>query len=94
MSTLTESLLLFLGFNVRDLDFRILFKALISHLKVASGRVAILQIQPEQSYKEREFDLKLVRNFLENDSTEFKITIRWSSVRDFLLQLRDKQDAS
>jgi hypothetical protein len=61
---------------------------------VASGRVAILQIQPEQSYKEREFDLKLVRNFLENDSTEFKITIRWSSVRDFLLQLRDKQDAS
>jgi hypothetical protein len=91
MRTLTESLLLFLGFNVRDLDFRILFKALISNLKVDSGRIAILQIEPEASFRERELELKLVRNFLEKDSTEFEIKIRWSSVREFLLQLRDKQ---
>jgi CHAT domain-containing protein/SIR2-like protein len=91
MRTLTESLLLFLGFNVRDLDFRILFKALISNLKVDSGRIAILQIEPEATFRERELELKLVRNFLEKDSTEFEIKIRWSSVREFLLQLRDKQ---
>jgi CHAT domain/SIR2-like domain len=90
MSTLTESLLLFLGFNVRDLDFRILFKALISHLKVGTDRVAILQIEPEESYKERELEFRLVQTFLEKDSSEFQVKIRWLSVRDFLLQLRDK----
>lgn len=90
MQKLTESLLLFIGFNVRDLDFRVMFKSVISQLKVGSARIAILQIEPEESYKERELDLKLVRNFLEQDSTELKIKIGWLSVREFLLSLRSR----
>ncbi|HEX8502229.1 MAG TPA: CHAT domain-containing protein [Pyrinomonadaceae bacterium] len=86
--TLTEATLLFLGFNMRDLDFRVFFKGVVSQLQARSGRIAVLQVQPEKSYEEKLEDLQLVKNFLENDSSDLQIKIRWVKVRDFLVQLR------
>ena len=86
--TLTEATLLFLGYNMRDLDFRIFFKGVVSQLQSRSGRIAILQIQPEKSYEEKLEDLQLIKLFLEHDSVDLQIKIRWVKVRDFLVQLR------
>jgi hypothetical protein len=89
-STLTEATLLFLGFNLRDLDFRVLFKGVISQIQPRAGRVAVLQVQPDKSYEEKMEDLQLIKSFLVQDSTYLQIDIRWLSVRDFLVRLRDK----
>jgi hypothetical protein len=89
-STLTEATLLFLGFNLRDLDFRILFKGVISQIQPRAGRVAVLQIQPDKSHEEKMEDLQFIKSFLAEDSKYLQIDIRWLSVRNFLVQLRDK----
>lgn len=90
-SDLTESVLLFLGFNIRNLDFRIAFKGLVGQLKKAHpGRIAILQIQPEKNFQQQIQDLRLLQTFIEKDCRNLNLQVYWGSVRKFLITLFDK----
>ena len=87
-STLTESMLLFLGFNIRDFDFRIFFKGVVDQLKdIRRERVAILQLPPDLSRKERLEEKREIETFLAKDLSNLKIQVLWTSIEDFLNEL-------
>lgn len=88
-ASLTESLLLFLGFNVRDLDFRVLFKGLLDDLnEQLLPRIAVLQIQPDEGSA---YEAEAILNFLSKDcSNNLKIQLYPGSARSFLIELRNR----
>jgi hypothetical protein len=83
--TLTESVLLFLGFNPLDLDFRVFYKAVIGKIRQQQqDRIAVIQIQPDVSPMD---ELKQLKQFLRDDLTTLDIKVYWGTVKDFLLDL-------
>src|SRR5215216_915095 len=81
-------MLLFLGFNVRDFDFRIFFKGVVDQLKDnRRERVAILQLPPDLSRKERLEERREIETFLAKDLSNLKMQVLWTSIEDFLTEL-------
>ncbi|MEN3333321.1 MAG: hypothetical protein V7641_2686 [Blastocatellia bacterium] len=94
-STMTEAMLLFLGFNIRDLNFRVLFKGLIAPLRDDTlGRVAVLQIEPDENYSEHVEKVKELRSFMAKDCSNLDIAPYWGTVGEFLAELRKKKDGN
>lgn len=90
-ATLTDAMLLFLGYNVRALDFRVLFKGLVDQLKEGTlARIAVLQINTDDSYRQKVEARKALENFIEKDCANLKIQVYWGNVRDFLKELRSR----
>lgn len=84
---LTNTALLFLGFQLRDWDFRVFF----SSIKGREGRALLgkyahvaVQIDPEQ---DRTVDPKRARQYLERYFSNTKISIYWGRAEDFLKEL-------
>lgn len=88
-SKLTESVLLFLGYNVRDLDFRILVKGVIEQLKKGVGlnRVIVLQIEPGEDLQQTLNDIQHLQNYLNDDCNNLEVIPCWLSLREFLVEL-------
>jgi len=87
-AALSESMLLFLGYQVRDLDCRLLFRGLLGRLRsLRRGRIAVLQLEGDQEDSERTAEL---RNFIRRCCEKQEIKVYWGSVRDFLTELRDR----
>ncbi|HEY2291891.1 MAG TPA: CHAT domain-containing protein [Thermoanaerobaculia bacterium] len=85
---LTEAMLLFLGYDVRRLDCRVLLRGLIAHLKdLRRGRIAVLQIDPSEDDAPRTEEL---RAYMEGCCQELQIEVYWGSVRDFLRELKNR----
>jgi hypothetical protein len=83
---LTEDMLLFLGYDVRRLDCRVLLRGIIAHLKPPRrSRIAVLQIDPEEDDAPRAEEL---RTYMEGCCNDLKIKVYWGSARDFLCELR------
>ena len=85
---LTNTALLFLGFQLRDWDFRVFF----SSIKGREGRALLgkyahvaVQIDPEQ---DRTVDPKRARQYLERYFSNTKISIYWGRAEDFLKELQ------
>ena len=85
---LTNTALLFLGFQLRDWDFRVFF----SSIKGREGRALLgkyahvaVQIDPEQ---DRTVDPKRARQYLERYFSNTKISIFWGRAEDFLKELQ------
>jgi len=86
--TLVDSVLLFLGFNISDLDWRILFRGLVAQLRdMRRDRIAVLQIDPDKGDTQQIDEL---RNFLERYCNSLNVQVYWRSVREFLVELRDE----
>ncbi len=86
-AALSESMLLFLGYQVRDLDCRLLFRGLLGRLRsLRRGRIAVLQLEGDEEDSERTTEL---RNFIRRCCEKQEIRVYWGSVRDFLIELRD-----
>lgn len=85
---LNENMLLFLGFNMRDLDFRVLFKGLIDDLKeMVLPRVVVLQIHPDEGDERQTAELL---NFLSRDCQNLDFQIYPGHARGFLSDLRQQ----
>ena len=93
-STLTRSMLLFLGYSLSDLDCRVLFRGLVAQLRDMRpmrqkdrkwSRIAVLQLDPEERHTSREDEL---RHFIERCCSDLEIEVIWRSVREFLIELR------
>ncbi|HKG20894.1 MAG TPA: CHAT domain-containing protein [Blastocatellia bacterium] len=94
-STITEAMLIFLGFNIRDLNFRVLFKGLIDQLKDDTlGRIAVLQIDPDEGYRQQAERVDELQAFMAKDCSNLRIEPYWGTVRDFLIELRNKKNAN
>lgn len=87
-ASLTNTSLLFLGFQMSDWDFRVFFRGIMS--QGGRGRLkryahVAVQIDPEQ---ERSVDPARARKYLETYFSETKINIFWGSAEDFLSRLQ------
>lgn len=86
----TESMLLFLGYRVTNLDWAVLFRGLLNQLRHGSQgskkRVAVLQLDPA----DRDSSLDLVRDFVSRWCKELDVQVSWLSVREFLQELEDR----
>ena len=91
---LTEGMLLFLGYDVRRLDCRVLLRGLVAHLRdLRRGRIAVLQIDPGASEEDAPRTGEL-RAYMEGCCQELQIKVYWGSVRDFLRELRDRLEGT
>jgi hypothetical protein len=89
---LTEAMLLFLGYDVRRLDCRVLLRGLVAHLKdLRRGRIAVLQIDPGEDDAPRVGEL---RAYMEGCCQELQIEVYWGSVRDFLRELKSRLEGA
>ncbi|MCP4664116.1 MAG: CHAT domain-containing protein [bacterium] len=87
-ASLSESMLLFLGYEVRNLDCRVLFRGLVAQLRdMRRGRRAVLQLQGDENDSERVAELK---NFINRCCDDLHVKVYWGSVREFLTELRDR----
>ena len=89
---LTNTALLFLGFQLRDWDFRVFF----SSIKGREGRTLLgkyahvaVQIDPEQ---DRTVDPDRAQKYLERYFSNTKISIYWGRAEDFLKELQRQMD--
>jgi SIR2-like protein len=89
-SSLTNTALLFLGFQMSDWDFRVFFRSIMSQegseRRKRFSHVAV-QIDPEQ---DRLVDPARARRYLETYFSDTKISIFWGSAEDFLSLLQRK----
>ncbi len=84
---LSESMLLFLGYNINDLDCRVLFRGLVNQLKEPQrDRVAVLQVEGARDNGKR----RDVERFMEKCCEYLQIHVYWGSVREFLTDLRQQ----
>jgi len=83
---LGSCMLLFLGFNLRDLDFRILFRGLVERVEsgddVDPKRMAVIQLDDATCPQE-------IRQFIASDAKKLDIEVFDGSVQDFLIAARD-----
>jgi hypothetical protein len=80
---------LFLGFNVRDFDFRVLFKGLINDLnEKLLPRIAVLQVHPDEGSPH---EAEEILSFLSKDCSNLAIQVYPGSARDFLVELRNQR---
>ena len=87
---LTDSALLFLGFQVNDWNFRVLFRSILS--RQGSGRRAryahiAAQIEPEEG---RILEPDRARRYLEQYFSQDAINLFWGSVEDFIKELHHR----
>lgn len=87
---LAESVLLFLGYDLRRLDCRVLLRAVVAPLRQMKGRgrIAVLQLDPEDDLPH----IQELRLYIEEccKSEDLQIEVYWGSVRKFLKELRDR----
>jgi len=94
-ASLYNSVLLFLGFQIDDWGFRVLFRSLINHENVANLRrfshIAV-QVDPEEG---RILEPGRARRYLESYFDEIgNISIFWGSAEEFARELGRQWDAS
>jgi hypothetical protein len=91
---LTDSALLFLGFELDDWDFRVLFRSVMSRegrrRRSKYAHVAA-QIDPEGG---RIVEPQRARKYLESYFEDVDISIYWGSVADFSTELERRMQAS
>lgn len=92
----TASLLLFLGFQVSDWDFRVIFRSIMSWEGKKAGskdnftHVAV-QINPDE---DTIIEPSRARKYLEKYFNSSNVSIYWGSAEDFLRELRQRWNQS
>ncbi len=85
---LSESVLLFLGYNINDLDCRVLFRGLVARLgDPERERRAVLQVEGD---KGDEKERAAVQLFMEKTCRNLRLEVSWKTVREFLSELRQQ----
>jgi hypothetical protein len=92
----TDSLLLFLGFQIDDWAFRVIFRSIMRMPGVKAGlrrgknaeiKHVAVQINPDE---DRILDPVRARRYLEEYFNDSKISIYWGSAEDFVRDLREQ----
>ncbi|HEY6251634.1 MAG TPA: CHAT domain-containing protein, partial [Candidatus Angelobacter sp.] len=86
---LVTSMLLFLGYDVRDLDFRVFLKSVIASLRDIKllQRVIVIQLDPAAEYRQKEDELNELQKLIQSDAQQLSLVVHWSSLRAFVGEL-------
>lgn len=89
MTAWRDDALLFLGFQMSDWNFRVLFRSILNEERresIRDYRSVSVQLQPGDGYLLPE----KARRYLERAFTQQKLDIYWGSGEDFLHELKDR----
>jgi len=93
----TRTSLLFLGYRLTDLEFRVLIRTLAGFLErsMAGGHVSAQMIHVgEQPQTDKQIaQLAKTREYLGRYCGKFDITMAWGTTSDFLVELKQRWDA-
>lgn len=82
---LTGASLLFVGYSLRDWDFRILFRGLVGSMEGSLRRMNVaVQLVPQN---------RNVQNYLDSYFDRLDVRIYWGTARDFAAELRERWEA-
>jgi hypothetical protein len=85
---LTQAMLLFLGYDIRRIDCRVLLRGLVAGLRdVGRGKYAVLQVDQDDD----EPRVEELRYYIEECFRGVQIEVYWGTVRSFLSQLQEKR---
>lgn len=89
MTAWRDDALLFLGFQMSDWNFRVLFRSILNEerrLSIREYRSVSVQLQPGDGYLKPES----ARRYLERAFTQERLDIFWGSGEDFLHELKNR----
>jgi SIR2-like domain len=93
----TKTSLLFLGYRLTDLEFRVLLRTLAGYLErsMTRGHVSaqLVHVGDEPQTVEQLARLSKVQEYLRDYCEGFHITTYWGTTRDFLVELKQRWDA-
>lgn len=89
----TRTSLLFLGYRLTDLEFRVLIRSLVGFLErsMAGGHVSAQIIQPQTDRQIAQ--VTKTREYLSRYCGKFDIKMAWGTTHDFLVELKQRWDA-
>jgi hypothetical protein len=90
----TRASLLFLGYRLTDLEFRVLLRSLKRSLELNDRRHVSAQVVGDKPASDEELSrLGKVQDYLSGYCKSFHITTYWGTTRQFLVELKQRWDA-
>lgn len=91
---LTGTSLLFIGYSITDLNFRVLFRSLVGYLeKSIKKRHVSVQLAPVEKGTPQE-QIERAQNYLDRYFGELKISIYWGTAVEFVSELKERWEKS
>jgi hypothetical protein len=88
---LTQAMLVFLGFDFRELDFKVMFRTIVDQLRqLDDGRdkIAVIQVRTEGSLLEQKARDMALQAFVEGTAGKLSLKVFDGTVREFLAEVR------
>jgi hypothetical protein len=90
----TETSLLFIGYQLADWNFRVIFRSLISYLEISTRASHVsVQLVPISDNATDEQKTK-ARDYLDNYFDKLEVNVFWGTGREFVSDLRKQWEAS
>ena len=89
-TAITNTTLLFVGYRLADLNFRVILRGLLGSLEHSTRRISItVQLKPEGPGAEKEEEILRIQDYLERyfDWT-FNLQVYWGPAHQFVRDLR------
>lgn len=85
---LTDASLLFIGYRLRDINFRVIYRGLVQSMDGSQRRLSVtVQVKPPE---EHAGDPAAAEKFLTDYFGEMKVRVYWGTAREFAKELRDR----
>jgi len=89
---LTKAMLVFLGYDFRELDFKVMFRTIVSQLRPLGGtgrdRIAVIQVRNEDNLFEQKDRDKGLQRFMEREAGKLSLKVFDGTVREFLGEVK------
>lgn len=93
-SAMGKSTLLFLGYSLADMNFRVLFRSIVQYATISTRRSHFsVQLIPVEHGAPEEQKTK-ARQYLDNYFQDLDISVFWGTCRNFFSELRKRWEAS
>jgi len=93
----TRTSLLFLGYRLTDLEFRVLLRSLVGSLEISMARghvsAQVIHVGNEPQTDKQIAQLVKTQEYLSGYCRKFDITTYWGTTHDFLVELKQRWDA-
>jgi hypothetical protein len=91
---MTKAMLVFLGYDFRELDFKVMFRTIVSQLRPLGGvgrdRIAVIQVRNEGTLLEQKARDRALQSFVEREAGKLSLKVFDGTVREFLGEVRSR----